>query len=177
MAIYIRRAGSADLDQIMKIIEKARGKLTERGIPQWQNGDGPNEMVIKEDVFRGECYVLIVDGIITGVGILTRMPEKAYELIKNGYWEEIADHYVSIHRVAIDADQYGKGYAKQLLQYLIVAARLQGHLDIRIDTHPDNQIMQKTVESIGFKKRGDIVLDVQNGERLAYQICLYESIQ
>lgn len=172
MAVYIREAGFDDLKRIIEIVEKAREKLVERGIPQWQNGDGPSEKVIREDIFRGECYVLIADTQIVGVGTLTRLPEAAYEMIENGRWEGQEDHYIAIHRVAIDADQHGKGYAKQLLQYLIVAARLKGHRDIRIDTHPNNIMMQRTVEAAGFKKIGDVILAVSNGERLAYQLCL-----
>lgn len=163
-----RQANLEDLEDILHIIGGARTKLIERGIPQWQNGDGPSTEIVRKDIERGECYVLEQDRVV-GTAVLTAVLEEAYDRMTDGQWAEHADQYLSIHRVAIDPVWQGKGYAKYLIQSLLKKAEEKGYSDIRIDTHPKNLIMQRTVSAVGFVKRGQIMLGVSNGERIAYQ--------
>ena len=40
------------------------------GIPQWQNGDGPNQEILAKDIDQQTCYILMVEDALAGVGVL-----------------------------------------------------------------------------------------------------------
>ncbi|WP_207695456.1 hypothetical protein DOK67_0000048 [Enterococcus sp. DIV0212c] len=172
MVIYLRKARSNDLPKIMEIILSARQLLHDHNIPQWQNGDGPTEQQLEQDITLQQCYVLIVDQDIAGLGILSTDKEAPYEQIINGHWQKGSGDYATIHRVALDSIFQGKGLALLLMNFLITTARLNNHLDIRIDTHPENKTMQRLIKKAGFSYQGEVLLPVANGERLAYQLIL-----
>ncbi|MBL1229815.1 GNAT family N-acetyltransferase [Enterococcus sp. BWB1-3] len=172
MKLYLRQATLEELQQIMTIIETARVELANRKIPQWQAGTGPNEEMLKADILSENCYVLILESELVGIGVISEEKDPAYEQIKNGQWETKAAGYASIHRAAVSSEHQGKGLAVMMLRFLINAAVLKGFVDIRIDTHPKNEIMQKVIQRAGFEFAGEIELEVPDGERYAYQISL-----
>lgn len=172
MVVYFRKAIPDDLNNIMKIIQSARRLLCEKNIPQWQNGEGPNEELLKHDITLQRCYVLIVDDDIAGLGIISTESEPPYNHIMNGQWINTHEKYGTIHRVALSPLYHGKGLALLLMNYLITTARLNTILDIRIDTHPKNKAMQQLIRKAGFTYQGDILLPVVDGERFAYQLVL-----
>ncbi|WP_086312190.1 hypothetical protein A5821_003479 [Enterococcus sp. 7F3_DIV0205] len=172
MARYLRKAVPEDLGKIMEIIAAARQMLHDQKIPQWQHGEGPNEKQLEQDIFLQQCYVLIIDQEIAGLGILSTTAELPYEQIRNGQWQQTNQKYAVIHRVALDPMYQGQGLALLLMNYLITTARLNDYLDIRIDTHPDNKTMQRLIKKAGFTYQGEILLPVSNGERVAYQLVI-----
>lgn len=172
MVVYLRKAIPTDLVRIMDIISSARQLLHEKNIPQWQNGEGPNEKQLEHDIALQRCYVMIVDQDIAGLGIISTDEELPYKHLKNGTWIDTNANYVALHRIALSPVYQSKGLALLLINYLISAARLNNNLDIRIDTHPKNEIMQKLIKKAGFAYRGEITLPVINGERFAYQLVL-----
>lgn len=172
MVVYLRKALPDDLVKLMEIIQSARQLLHEKNIPQWQNGEGPNEKQLKQDIALQRCYVLIVDHSIAGLGIISTEDEPPYNCITNGQWMNTNENYATIHRVALARNYHGKGFALPLMNHLITAARLNNLLDIRIDTHPKNKTMQQLIKKAGFTYQGEILLPVHDGERLAYQLLL-----
>jgi len=174
MLHYLRKANLADLPTIMSVIEAGRQTLKAKQIPQWQNGDGPHAALLENDIQAERCYVFIVDNEIAGVGVLVSDQDPAYEKLVNGSWQiNSLPEYTAIHRVALHAHYQGQGLAEPLMHYLITAARLQGALDIRIDTHSRNLTMQHLIKKVGFTYQGEVILPVAtNGERYAYQMIL-----
>ncbi|MEI5989249.1 hypothetical protein A5881_000737 [Enterococcus termitis] len=170
MAIYLRKATTTDLPEILEIIQAARQLLQKNKVPQWQNGEGPNKLQLEQDIASQQCYLLIVDQQIAGLGIVSADKEAPYEQITNGQWQETTGDYAVLHRVALAPSYQGKGLSLTLMNFLITAARLKEHLDIRIDTHPQNIAMQQLIKKAGFMYCGDILLPVDNGERVAYQL-------
>lgn len=173
MAIYLRKATSHDLPEILAIIEDGRQTLAQQQIPQWQNGDGPNPTTLSDDIHHERCYLMVVGEKIAGIGVLISTLDSAYEAIYNGQWQENSlKNYTAIHRVALKNDFQGHGLALTLLNYLVTAARLTGALDIRIDTHKENLAMQHLIKKAGFHYQGEVLLPVTDGERYAYQLLL-----
>ena len=171
MMTYTRRATDADLDAIIAITDQAIAFLASQNSPQWQGGDGPTRSEFATAIANKIAYVLIHDGKVAGVAKLIPGPEKAYEEI-DGAWQNDSQHYMTIHRVAIDGRIQGQGLAKQLLRDLIMLSIDHGFNDIRIDTHEMNTIMQHVVTTIGFTYQGMVEMPVANGERKAYQLVL-----
>jgi RimJ/RimL family protein N-acetyltransferase len=173
LTVYLRKAEPSDLPDILAIIEDGRRTLQKSGIPQWQNGDGPNQEILAKDIDQQTCYILMVEDTLAGVGVLCSEIDPAYEAIFNGSWQPHSQAtYTAIHRVALKSFFQGQGLALVLLRSLVTAARLQGATDIRIDTHPQNLAMQHLIKKAGFVYQGDVILDVNDGERYAYQMIL-----
>ncbi|MBC5636339.1 GNAT family N-acetyltransferase [Ornithinibacillus sp. BX22] len=172
MPVYTRKATIHDLEAIMSILNDGIAYLKEQGLPQWQNGDGPTPELIKQDIEKGYAHVLISDNKIAGYGALVPGPEAPYENMTGGSWKGQEDSYIVIHRIAVDLHVRGKGLSKILLHDLIVLSRHMEYKDVRIDTYPKNEIMQKVIVNAGFHYSGMIYFPVEHGERKAYQLLL-----
>lgn len=169
MVYYVRKANLKDLDSILNVMTDARNTLQSQDIPQWRNNMGPNETSLTKDIELDEGYVLIENQNVMGYGTITAAPQEAYNIITEGSWLE-SKSYASIHRFAIHSDIKQKGMGFFFLGHLISFANALGFDDIRIDTHPKNVRMQKVIEKVGFEYRGRVVLNLENGERKAYQV-------
>lgn len=172
MVTYLRKATLTDLSDIMEIISSARQLLHEKKIPQWQNNSGPSKEQLTQDIALKQCYVLVVDEKVVGLGIISTAKEETYDLLNSGQWTGSKGEYVVIHRLALAAAYQGQGLALTLMNFLLTAARLDDYLDIRIDTHPKNIAMQQLIKKAGFQYQGDISLPIPDGERFAYQLIL-----
>jgi len=169
MEHQIRIAASGDLENIVAIIESGRAYLKTQGLPQWQNGYGPNREEAAADIERGRGYVLAIAGKAVGYASLIPGPEGSPAL-SEGVWAGGEEHYTTIHRVALETSVRGSGLSRAFLEGLIQAARTLGYSDIRIDTHPENVIMQKAIDKTGFTYAGIMQLPIPEGERWAYQL-------
>lgn len=91
----------------------------------------------------------------------------------SGTWDSESDvTYSVIHRIAIEADHHGEHLSAALIQQLLTMSHYLGYQDVRIDTHPDNHVMQHIILSNGFEEKGTITMDEDHGVRKAYQILL-----
>ena len=166
----IRRAEINDTERILSVLESGRIFLQSQGLSQWQDGYGPDQYV-EEDIANSWGYVLLSqDDIICGYAALVEGVDECYTNIKDGCWDNSHRKYISIHGVAIDADFRGKNFAILFMRGLIEIAGGIGYRDIRIDTHPLNQIMQKVILRAGFVYRGMVEFDMPDGKRKAYQL-------
>lgn len=170
--IYIRKAMKDDLRSIMSIINHAKQLLKADGSKQWQNGN-PNEQTILDDIEKGYCYLLIVDGQIGGTSALLTEPDPNYEVIFDGSWKNAGTSYATIHRIAISTHFRGMHLANYFLSNLISLAYNKGFRSLRVDTHEKNLRTQGLVQKFGFEYRGRIYVDSSpDGERKAYELQL-----
>ena len=166
----IRMAETNDMKKILTILESGRVFLQSQGLSQWQDGYSPSQYV-EEDVANNWGYVLVSqENIICGYAALVEEEEDGYSNIKDGYWDNFYEKNISIHGVAIDIDFRGKGLADLFMNGLIKIAERIGYRDIRIDTHPSNEIMQKVILRAGFVYRGMVEFNIPDGKRRAYQL-------
>jgi Acetyltransferases, including N-acetylases of ribosomal proteins len=166
----IRIAETNDMKRIFSVLESGREFLQSQELSQWQNGYSPSQYV-EEDIANSWGYVLISqENEICGYATLIEEADNAYSNIRDGCWDDSHEKYVAIHGVAIDADFRGKGFAELFMQKLIETAESLGCRDIRIDTHPLNEIMQKVILRAGFSYRGMVEFDIPDGNRRAYQL-------
>ena len=167
--ISLRQATPDDTDTVENIMEDARGYLKSQGLPQWQGVHGPNRAELERDAQLGYGYVLEIDGEVQGYSALEPGPDDAFKNLRDGVWEGTTEKYVIIHRVMIAKGSRGKKMGTALLNVMTDEARRLGYKDVRIDTHPGNAIMQRVITEAGFKKSGDIMMNMPHGERIAYQ--------
>lgn len=156
----IRQATSPDLSHIMVIYAHALRFMAEHGNPtQWGNAR-PTEADISARIARNELFVLEDSDGIHGVFAFILGEDPTYHVIENGQWLSDAP-YGTIHAVASDGSIHG--FLTQIVMYCLQTIR---HL--RIDTHPDNLIMQHVITKNGFTKCG-IIYVADGTPRLAYE--------
>lgn len=166
----IRMAETKDIEKILSVVESGRQFLQSQELSQWQGGYGPAGHV-EEDIANKWGYVFLSqEDIICGYAALVEGVDECYTNIKDGSWDSSHEPYISIHSLAIDAFFRGKKLAALFMCRLIETARSIGYSDIRIDTHPGNEIMQKVILRAGFVYKGIVEFDIPDGTRKGYQL-------
>ena len=170
-----RLARGADLDEITAIFEAGRAYLKAQGIIQWQCQNGPSREKAERDVREGYGYVLLLDDKVAGyTALVPGYPgPDVFPPLTEGAWDERHPRYVAIHSVGMAEFARGQGLAVLFLETMVERAKALGYKDIRIDTHPDNQIMQKVSTKAGFIRKGTMVIPgSESGTRYVYQIVI-----
>ena len=160
----IRKARENDISSIMKIYAHARTFMAEHGNPnQWGPNNWPPESLIAEDIEQGRCYLCILDERTVGVFYFTKglKVDPAYDVIYDGSWQG-DDTYGVVHRIASDHSVKGVGS-------FCVKWAFDQCGNIRMDTHPDNRVMQNMLEKLGFQYCGIIYVQQDTAPRLAYE--------
>ena len=161
--MIFRKATTEDIDTIERMIKAASGRLGAAGIDQWQRGY-PNRTSIENDVEAGVGMALALGNEVLAYGAVIFTGEPAYDDLTGGQWLT-NDEYAVVHRLCVSEIFVGMGFAKQFMSAAeaMAAERVKS---FRIDTHPDNKIMQNLVERMGFTYCGDVVIE---SRRLAYE--------
>ncbi len=163
-AISIKKATDSDLERLMDIYAYARDFMARTGNPhQWGDTNWPSREVILKDIAAGEAYVILApDGHIAGAFVYRKGPvaDPCYREISDGAWRQERPYGV-VHRLAGDGSV--KGLAQMCFDWAYTDC---GYL--RVDTHPDNHVMQKILEDRGFVYCGVIHVEHDDHPRLAY---------
>ena len=161
--MIFRKATTEDIDTIERMIKAASGRLGAAGIDQWQRGY-PNRNSIEKDVEADVGMVLALGNEILAYGAVIFTGEPAYDDLTGGRWLTNGE-YAVVHRLCVSEIFVGMGFAKQFMS-AAEAMAAESVKSFRIDTHPDNKIMQNLVERMGFTYCGDVVIE---SRRLAYE--------
>lgn len=156
----IRHAVYEDLQAILDIYAHARKQMALCGNPRQWGTDKPSVETVREDIRKGQSYVIVKRGCICGVFAFMVGEEPTYRIIEDGAWLN-REPYGTVHRVAGNGQSHG-----------ILAAALsfceEKADNIRIDTHADNTIMQHLLDQYGYTKCGHIYV-ADKTQRIAYQ--------
>ena len=160
----IQKATETDLDKIMKVYAHARAFMAASGNPnQWGPTNWPPIDLVRQDIATGRSYVCVMDSRIVGVFFYDygKDIEPTYRSIEDGTWSD-ASPYGVVHRIASDGTARGVG--RFCLDWAFAQC---GHL--KIDTHPDNLVMQGLLAKLGFERRGIIHVEEDDYPRFAYE--------
>lgn len=158
------------LEQIMAITNEAKAQLKRMGVDQWQKGY-PSLEVWQQDIAHGSAYVALDDelnGVMGAFSFFTTR-DASYDEI-DGSWltgNLLEDGtYASLHRVCVADNCKGQGVVGRMFQYAFDLAKAQGIASLRIDTHPDNKPMIRSLKKAGFIQCGSITLvgGVEDGQ-------------
>ena len=159
----IEKAKLTDLSEIVAVIESARAFLKAQEIDQWQKSAYPAAADVRSDIENNVAYVLKVDGKVAAYAAVMTGFDPAYDLI-HGAWRNDSHDYVTVHRMAVSTAFRGQALGQRFLTS--VFETFSTYQDFRVDTHPDNQIMQHILTKLGFEKCGVVMFE---GARWAYQ--------
>lgn len=162
--MIFRKATISDIDTVEQIVLAASCRLGAAGVDQWQRGY-PNRSSIESDVREGVGYVLSDGEQIVTYGAVIFTGEKAYNDLTGGSWLT-SGAYAVVHRLCVADDRVGQGWSRRFMLQAEQLARENDLPSIRIDTHPDNQIMQGLIASLEFTYCGDVIIE---SRRLAYE--------
>lgn len=165
--MQIRKADVSDIKEIMIIIDEAKASLQAQAIDQWQDGY-PNEAVINHDIAQGQSYVVIKDGVIVATFMLAMGPDLSYKVIEQGNWLSDGDVYYVVHRIAVSHSYRKQGIAQFIFSWIDQYHLSKAVRSIRIDTHKENEAMQRLLLGVGFQYCGIIYLETKS-PRLAYE--------
>ena len=161
MKRIIREARLTDMDEIMLVMDAAKGIMRQSGnMHQWGEGY-PSEAVITADMEKKGGFVVVDDGMVVGYFAFLQSPEPTYARIYEGKWIDDVQPYHVVHRIASYPDAHG--IFSSIMDFCLSHDR-----NIRIDTHRDNKIMQHNILKHGFTYCGIIYL-LSGDERFAYQ--------
>ncbi len=155
----IRRAVTADMDEILRVYAFARQFMVANANPtQWGSGY-PEEAMLARDIAEEKLYVVTEKNLIHGVFFFAVGNDATYAYIEDGAWGSDAPYGV-IHRIA------GDGAGGIFAAALAFCSSQIRHL--RIDTHRDNLPMQHVLQKHGFRRCG-IICVADGSARLAYE--------
>ncbi|WP_040458783.1 GNAT family N-acetyltransferase [Limosilactobacillus antri] len=170
--IYLRRTYMRDLPAINRIIKDAKDALKAAGSPQWQDGH-PDQRTIINDITHHLSWALVIDKQVVGVATLLPGPEKSYQDLQGGTWNDDDNPYLTIHRVAINSQYQGQHLSTFLFSNLLTIGQERGYTNFRIDTHRLNKAMQAVAQKFDFQYRGTVNVEDQiDPARLAYELNL-----
>jgi GNAT superfamily N-acetyltransferase len=153
MEYQFRQAKPEDAPQIWTILQQAIQRRKADGSKQWQDGY-PNLQVIQSDIDKGYGFVLVVQDKIIGYSAVMLNNEPAYNDIE-GQWLTTGD-FIVIHRIAIDEQELGKGYAKIIMQAIEDHARSIGVYSVKADANFDNPGMLSIFTKMGYQYCGEV---------------------
>ena len=161
----IRKGRLDDLEAIMALYADARQFMVDTGNPrQWAARNWPPRELIEQDIARGKCHVCGEAGELLAVFFYDYgyRIDPCYDVIEEGVWAN-DEPYGVVHRIAAKA---GSGAGKFCINWAFGQC---GHL--RIDTHGDNRVMQRTLAKLGFSRRGIIHVQEDDDPRIAFEKC------
>lgn len=167
----IHETTKEEKEAVLAIYEEAKAYFKAKGIDQWQNGY-PDIDSLESDCEKGISYTASEQGKVIATFAVAVEKEKAYDAIFGGSWLSTAEEYGVIHRIAVTAEEKGKGVAAGLFFWAESYCMARGAAWLRIDTHRENYSMQRLLEKQGYQKCGTIYLQ-DGAERIAYEKSLY----
>ena len=158
--MYIRRAEMSELDELMKIYERAQAFMVESGNPnQWKKGH-PRRDMIEEDITLQRSFVCVENEKIECVFMYEEGEDPTYSYIEDGEWPNDRPYGV-LHRIA------SAGNVRGIASFCLDWCYERCH-NLRADTHRDNKVMQRVLEKNGFSRCG-IIYIADGTPRIAYQ--------
>ena len=166
----IRHAKTEDLDAIMDIYAYARKFMALTGNPrQWGATGWPPRALIEQDIAAKKSYVCVDDSdriLAVFFYIYGQDIEPIYATIEQGDWKDPSPYGV-VHRIA--TAEGSKGVGSFCLNWAFEQSKSEQNRHLRIDTHPDNRVMQHVLQKLGFTYCGIVHVEEDNDPRIAYE--------
>ncbi|OYQ67446.1 acetyltransferase [Aerococcus sp. 1KP-2016] len=172
MGLALRTAVENDMSQLTVMLEDAIALLALNNIDQWQNGTITSEMLL-EGIIKDQAFIW-EDRDTHGVAAFCVLDtyDEPYENLAEGEWT-VEGPYFAIHRVMVSQLFRRKKVSTQMFLDIKKIAIVNNIASLRIDTHPDNFMMQKSLARNGFKRTGLLYMP-SGSPRYTYEFDLSE---
>ena len=158
----IRKATWDDLDAVERLYHETHD-AEEAGVitTGWKRMVYPVRATAVAALERDDLFVLVDDGRIIGSGIINQIQVDVYE---GAPWKyPVPDDQVCVlHTMMISPAEFGKGYAREFLEFYEKYALEHGCTELRIDTNARNKAARAMYRKHGYSEI-DIVPTAFNG--------------
>ena len=160
------------IPQVLACYHDASLFLHDQGIDQWQN-QYPNLESLNLDMQKKGSYVLVDEHnqVLATMALLFE-DDPYYEIIEEGSWS-FPSPYGVVHRLCVSSQARHQGCASLLLDFALKACVKHHMLGCRIDTHPNNLLMQSLVLKHHFIYTGKVYV-ANHALRFGYERRLLE---
>ena len=128
----------------------------------------PSKEIFRNDIAKGELYLLYNRGILAGGVCFNERYDKNYNLVT---WHG-NEPSLMVHRLFIDPAHRGKRLGETILKWVIEYAISKGYKSVRLDTFSENRSAQRLYERLGFVHCGTIPLLGKSGLFWCYELIL-----
>jgi len=109
----IRLAIPSDIHTILNLTKACAKVLIAKGIYQW-NEFYPSKSRLAKDIAQKELYVYQEEDSMKGIMVLSELMDDEYIDVE---WLTPNQHNLYIHRLAVDPEYWGQGYARKLMDF------------------------------------------------------------
>ena len=116
----------------------------------WQKDVYPAPDFLKESIRHGELYIAVEDGKIIGAMVLNHQCNEEYNKVQ---WPTNAENteVTVVHALAVLPTHTRRGYAKQMVHFVIDHARTSRQKAVRLDVLKRNIAAVKLYSGMGFR--------------------------
>ena len=164
----IIRATEQELDELLAFYRHVADTMEGKQIRHWHWGRYPTEEMIREDVQKGELYVLRTDGEITAAVGVVFGQEEAYNAL---HWTGGVNPG-SFHRLAVHPAMQGAGLGGIVLDDVQQLLRRNGCDCVRCDTSENNGPALRFYEKLGFRRCGKMHWEDSPGDNITFDKAL-----
>lgn len=154
----IIKANEKDIDQLISVTGNCAKDLMAKNIYQW-NESYPSREVLLHDIALQQLWKLEVNSKIVGIVVMTEIEDEEYNGVE---WLTENAKNLYIHRLAVDPDHQGKGYAQMLMSFAENYAIENKYASIRLDTFSQNKRNQKFYENRNYTRLGNVYFPNQS---------------
>jgi ribosomal protein S18 acetylase RimI-like enzyme len=157
--VRVIKAQHSDLDRVLEILDEASRWISSKGLEtQWQSSPTFRQ-TIKDNIDRGEVYVVKDMKGTVGTIILQWGDTK--------FWGDLPPVAGYIHKLAITRSHAGQRLGLRLLRWAEDKARAEGKKYLRLDCLASNKTIREYYEKAGFTH-------IRDKEMSGWKASLYE---
>ena len=162
------RAAERDLGELFDLYRHAADGMEARGIRHWHWGRYPNEDLIREDVQKGQLYILRDSGRIAAAAGAACGQEEEYGALS---WT-CGVKPGSFHRIAVLPALQSAGLGGRMLDEVLELLRRGGCDCVRCDTSENNLPALRFYEKHGFRRCGKLHWEGNEGDNITFDRAL-----
>jgi ribosomal protein S18 acetylase RimI-like enzyme len=148
----IVQANESQLESAWLVIDRCRAALNDVGILQWDD-IYPTRGTVAEDIARRSLYVLAFDGTCHATVTLDAKPDDLYRAVP---WTTPEPALV-VHRLCVDPASQGRGYARQVMDFVEAYAEREQYCSIRLDAYSGNPLAVALYRRRGYREAGQLM--------------------
>jgi ribosomal protein S18 acetylase RimI-like enzyme len=165
----IEFATKNDIKAVFALLSRCKDNLIEQGIFQWGT-DYPKLESVENDIENSSLVKLTHSDQLVGVIAFDDVQEPEYKTVN---WQINCESIAVIHRLAVDPQFQGKGFAKKIMSYAEKTISESGFQAIRLDAYNGNEMLIGFYNKLGYKSVGEISFPSRN---LPF-ICMEKSLK
>lgn len=156
--MQILKGNSTEVSQYHELTKRCAQDMISKRIFQW-NEHYPSYSILKQDIHLQQLWKLVDQNLLVGIIVLSPVMDEEYKTIK---WLTENNKNLYIHRLAVNPEFQGKGYARKLMDFAENHALENDYCSIRLDTFSQNPRNQRFYEKRNYTKLGSVFFPNQS---------------